>query len=221
MSQGLGSTEDLYNVFGGYLLTIAQREMSRRGRALMDAQDIVHEAFARGFIDRWCASFDPDRCIKDSATFEFDCSKLPDTFRADQVARARAEAEAKHNASKKLTGLKFWLGYKFAYFVGDELRRKVQSPTLHLDYNRGKEGKATKVSAISLEPNVDVARESIAVNVDEYLEGLDELQSEVLKRFYILDQTLAEISQDLCCHPNTIHSIKKQALERVRKNFRI
>ena len=99
------------------------------------------------------------------------------------------------------------------------MRRKVQRPTLNLDYNRGKEGTKTKVSASSLDESIDVAGENSSNEIPELLECCDSLETEVLRRFYLENETLSTIAIALDCHSNTVHAIKKNALERIKNLF--
>jgi len=209
--------EELYLSVKSKWESIARSVMSCRRRALMEAQDIVHDAFTRGFVERWTESYDPAKTKGYEPACELDCSTLPDSYTADQVRRAMLEHKMKQEASRKLTGLKFWLTFKFRLFVKDEMRRKVQRPTLDIDYNRGREGKLTAVRAVSLEDHDVVARLE-PEDPRDYLTPLSELEREVVEGFYLEQLTLKQIASRVGCHFNTVHAIKKLAMAKISQN---
>ena len=206
------------------LLSIAKREMSRRGRALMEPSDLVNTAYASGYIARWVASFDQDAspvtAKSHRSAFKFDCSELPEHYTSAQVKEARDKAFQEHSKrSEKLTGLKIWLAWKFRLFVGDQMRLKGNRPTLAHDYNRNSQTNYTKVSSIQLEESHDFVGENSQQIPEEFLEICSDVEAEVLRRFYLMNQNRTEIAAELNCHPNTISALKKSGLEAIRKNF--
>ena len=225
--------EKLYTEMEPKLLSIARGVLRRSGPILAEASDLLNEAFAMGFIERWMSSFDYDACpehIKSKKRkAEVDIAEIGDDWTAAQVAEfyASADRATSIDESSEYEALKFWISWKFRYFCGDEMRRKVQRPTLNLDYNRGKEGKAVKVHSVQLEETFDVAvhekRGCYGTGIEsqddepaEVLEYCSDMEADVLHRMYWLGQTRAFIAQIYNCHPNTISAIRKSAEEKIR-----
>ena len=225
--------EKLYTDLETKLCLIAAKVIRRCLGALghVEESDLVNEAFANGFIERWIKSFDISSCPahitaqhnSQSATkqAEVNLAEIPDDWTAEQVQNhfnKEKPSTSLEDSALYERALKYWICWKFRYFCGDELRRKVQRPTLNIDYNRGKEGKLLKVTAVQLDETFDVAVDqptSQATEV-ESLEYCSEMEADVLYRFYWLDQTRAFIAQHYNCHPNTISAIRKAAHAKIK-----
>lgn len=221
--------ELLYMEMESKLLSIARGVLRRSGPILAEASDLVNEAFAMGFIERWMSSFDYEACpahIKSKKRkAEVNVAEISDDWTAEQVAEyyQSAELNVTVDESNEYEALKFWISWKFRYFCGDEMRRKVQRPTLNIDYNRGKEGTAIKVHSVQLEETFDVAVQKPESHDDERAEVLEycsDMEADVLHRMYWLGQTRAFIAQIYNCHPNTISALRKSAEEKIRAAIR-
>ena len=220
--------EKLYMEMEPKLLSIARGVLGRSGPILAEASDLVNEAFAMGFIQRWVSSFDfearPAHLKAKKRTKSIEIDKIPDDWSAKDIAEFTdnlQRQESQEPVDEFLEALKFWITWKFKYFCGDEMRRKVQRPTLNIDYNRGKEGTAVKVTAMQLEETFDVAVSKIDICEDpdqraEVLEYCSDMEADVLHRMYWLGQTRAFIAQVYNCHPNTISALRKSAEEKIR-----
>jgi len=225
--------EKLYTDLESKLCLIAGKVIWRCLGALghVEESDLVNEAFARGYIERWIKSFDisacPDHIAKQKPQPKVNLAAIPDDWTAEQVAQHVSASEAITDSNSDWEeeesqfferALKYWICWKFRYFCGDELRRKVQRPTLNLDYNRGKEGNLLKVTAIQLDETFDVAvQHRTETQASENLEYCSEMEADVLYRFYWLDQTRAFIAQHYNCHPNTISATNHPKIKELQR----
>ncbi len=226
-SKGVESAtiESLYTALNAKLAKVAKKQIDRRALGHLEAFDLVNEAFAFGFVERWIASFDIESTpahIKVKKPVTLDVAELPDEWTAAQISQYITRLDAVSSSEPQdyyREALEFWIVWKFRYFCGDQMRRKVQNPTLNLDYNRGKEGTGLKVTSVQLEETFDVARhQDPCRDAAEYLEYCSAEEADVLHRMYWLGQTRAFIAQIYNCHPNTISAIRKSAEDKIRES---